>query len=191
MLGRQGKLTEAKSYLQEALAIEREMGDRKDTAISLLRLGEISCFEGKYEEARSILEEALSISRELSWQMGIGNMLYAVAFMEQLMGNVTRAKALYKEALPLCMMYGDHVDVANVLEGLAQVAAINGDFKRAARLFGASTLKRWYVMDAEHERWIQLVHQSLGDETFDAHQEAGNNLKLEKAVELAFKESEE
>jgi tetratricopeptide (TPR) repeat protein len=191
MLGRQGKFTEARSYLQEALAIEREMGDHKDTAISLLRLGEISCLEGKYEEARSMLEEALSISRKLSWQMGIGNMLYATAFMEQLMGNVTRAEALYKEALPLCMMYGDHVDVANALEGLAQVAAINGDFKRAADLFGASGLKRWYVMDAEHERWIQLVRQSLGDETFDAHQKAGYNLKREKAVELAFKESEE
>jgi hypothetical protein len=77
------------------------------------------------------------------------------------------------------------------LEGLAQVAAINGDFKRAARLFGTSASKRWYVMDAEHERWIQLVRQSLGVETFDAQQNAGYDLKLEKAVELAFKESEE
>jgi predicted ATPase/DNA-binding SARP family transcriptional activator len=195
-LARQGRLAEAKRHYQEALALERELNNRKNTAVLLRALSAIACLEGDYHEARATLEAGLVLSRELAWQQGIGRMLYSLAFAEQLAGHIVRAGELYKESLPLCIAYGDKIDVVSMLDGIAQLAALRGNFENAAHLFGASAQggetdnsALWYVMRPEHERWIQLVRESLGGERFAALEQAGHILALEQAIEFALQES--
>ena len=60
-----GRLDQARTFMDEALAIERVVGDRSAIAISLNNLGNLARDGGDYQQARALYHESLPITREL------------------------------------------------------------------------------------------------------------------------------
>ena len=84
------------NLLEQSLAIQQEIGDRKGEAVTLNNIAQIYDAWGRYEEAFKLLEESLAIRREIgdrageavtSWNLGLayerrGDLARALPLME-------------------------------------------------------------------------------------------------------------
>ena len=60
------------SYFEEALAIHKEIGARKDIGEDLAEIGIVYSNLGQYEKALRYYEEALAIDKEVGDRNGVG-----------------------------------------------------------------------------------------------------------------------
>jgi tetratricopeptide (TPR) repeat protein len=70
-----GDFTAAHAFLEESLAINRELGRPALQASALNFLGEEAYFGGDYAKARSLCEQSLSLFREVGEKTGIAEAL--------------------------------------------------------------------------------------------------------------------
>ena len=61
----QGDFDAAFEYLDESVALKRELGDQTSAAIPLGTLGAIAVEQGDFDQARIMLEESLQLKREV------------------------------------------------------------------------------------------------------------------------------
>jgi tetratricopeptide (TPR) repeat protein len=71
----QGEYSEARTLLQESLAIRRQLGDKAGLALSLNTLADVVLDEGEFADARPLLDESLEISHELGDQTAIAYLI--------------------------------------------------------------------------------------------------------------------
>ena len=69
-------MEEAIGYYEQALAIAREIGDRRGEGTDLGNLGNAYCCLGQVEEAIGYYERALAIAQEIGDRRGEGNHLF-------------------------------------------------------------------------------------------------------------------
>ena len=60
-----GQYDQAKEYLQKALVIRTEIGDKEGEAADLANLGNVPRTVGDYEASEACLEKAFSMSRDI------------------------------------------------------------------------------------------------------------------------------
>ena len=65
-----GQYDKAKEYLEKALAVQIEIGDKKGEASSLGNLGTVFISLGQYDKAKEHLEKALAIQIEIGDKKG-------------------------------------------------------------------------------------------------------------------------
>jgi predicted ATPase/class 3 adenylate cyclase len=125
----------AGALYDEALAIRRELGDRRGVAETLNNVGLLVHRRGDYETEQRLHEEALAIRRELGDTWGIaaslGN-LGGVAFRRC---DYPRARALFEQALATWRQRGDQERIAIALHSLASISFEQGDYERAKSLY--------------------------------------------------------
>ena len=63
-----GDLTKARAYSEEAVALARELGSRRELAVALNALAQLHRMEGQLDVAEPLYEEVLSLFRELGDQ---------------------------------------------------------------------------------------------------------------------------
>ncbi len=126
-----GAHQEAKGYLQPALALARELGDRQRVALVLGQLGRIGLWLGNHDEATRYLEEALPLAREFSD-------LPSVVFILRQLGNISNDKAQFEnaktyleESLSLARVLGDTAAVSAAYNSLGISAHSVGDYPKA------------------------------------------------------------
>src|SRR5262245_21739466 len=68
-----------RAHYEEALAIHRELGDRRFQGLWFLSLADLNHEEGRMEEARALFERALAFARELRDPRLEGNTLCRMA----------------------------------------------------------------------------------------------------------------
>ena len=80
-----GQYDKAKEYLQMALVIRTEIGDKEGKAGDLANLGDLSRAVGDYEASEVCLEKALSISRDIGDRRKEFEILqkYAILYLSQ------------------------------------------------------------------------------------------------------------
>ncbi len=116
-----GRYAEAKKYLEESLAIAREIGDRARIASVLQPLGMAAIGLSELVAARAYSEEAVELARELGKRRELAAALMALAQLHRLQANLNVAQPLYEEALLIARDLHDQDTTAIGLLNLAMV----------------------------------------------------------------------
>jgi predicted ATPase/class 3 adenylate cyclase len=134
----QGNYGQAEKRCRESLAIFRELGDRKNIALSLDILGLVAEWSRNYTAAYSLIEEALALYKELGDKRGLAYTLGALAYATSHQGEYARARSLAEESLALFREVGDKAGITYALSRLVEVMLFQGDLARAHSLLRGS-----------------------------------------------------
>jgi len=129
-----GRFGEAIGYLEECLAIARELGDNGRIAAALQYLGMASLGEGDWTTARGHLEEGLALAQALGDKRGLAAAINALAQLDRAEGSLETAEPLYENVLALARELGDRETIAVALLNLAMVAVGRRSADRARRM---------------------------------------------------------
>ena len=95
----QGDLATAAKMYEESLAICREIGDKRGSAMALFNLALVSGLQGDLAGARKMYEEALAIDREGGNQRGLAYALFGLGEIAMMEGNLDASRKYFEEAL--------------------------------------------------------------------------------------------
>jgi len=126
-----GEYDEAIGYLEESLAIARELDDRDLVAATLQPLGYAEFGRGRADDARRHSEEALAIARSVGRLDQIASALNAVAQLRRAAGDLAGAEPLYDEVVAVARRLGDPELVAVGLLNLTMVYIGRGAYSGA------------------------------------------------------------
>jgi predicted ATPase/DNA-binding SARP family transcriptional activator len=188
----EGDFEKARSYFEEALHIEEDMGVTTD---ALHNLGIVFYELGDYASAASFLERDLAIQRKIGdtrrAALALAN-LGLVAFEQ---GDYALALSRHRESLVIRQTLGAKRGFVYSLEGLAMVYRGLGRPDVAARLWGASQAMRESMGApvppnelSRYKREMDLVRDELGDQGFQKAYAEGSAMTSEQAVAQALGE---
>jgi len=189
----QGDYAAARAYQEEALVIQRQIGDRRGIALSLNNLGHAVLEQGDDGLAKTLLEESLAIRRELGDLQGIADSLTNLGIVARAQGDHNVARKLFEESLAIRRELGDKRGIANSLDGFASLAASEGQPAQAARLWGATEALREAIgapmppgERGRYEVRVVTAREALGETVFTVAREEGRAMTLEQAVDYAL-----
>jgi tetratricopeptide (TPR) repeat protein len=191
--GRRGENGREASLYEEALSLFRASGDLQGVAAALDNLGLVASRQGDYARAAALHEESLTLARELGDRHAVVVSLVNLGTLAQRQRDYRRSAALLREALLLGREIDAMDEVATILEELAWIAATHGAVHLAAHLGGAAEALRealgvplgWEDC-GDHERAVQAVRATLGEQDFATAWTEGRALPLDRAVDLAL-----
>ena len=129
-----GRYAEAAAYLEESLAIARELGDQRRLGGALQLLGLASLAQGDLATARRHLEEGLAVARETGSKYELAAATNGLAQLHRVEGALDAAEPLYEAVLALARELGDREIVAVGLLNLAMVSIARGVATRAREM---------------------------------------------------------
>ncbi len=135
LLSALGSFDEAIPWCEEAIAMQRRLGDDAGLAASLTSLGVIAQFRGDFNRAEEAHRESLEIRRRLDDDAGVATSLSnlsSVAFSDN---DLTRAAELAEQSVAIYRRLGHESGLAHALTKLGLVAAAERDYARAEELF--------------------------------------------------------
>ena len=199
----QGDYAAARTYYQDSLALEKELGDRSGIATTLMNLGNVVLRQGNYAAARTYYQDSLAIKKELGDRLGIAQVLGSLGSVAASQGDDAAARIYYQDSLAISKELGDRSGIATTLMNLGNVAEYEGSgdlnaaekyFEQARQLAGSLSAsnsdlgkvlwglgrvaaKRGKKGDARQyvDQAIQILQQ-LGDPAFQAAQQFRDSL---------------
>ncbi len=188
----QGDHSRAAALSEESLALYRELGDKGGIANSLNSLGTWAYVLDDFGRAVALHQQSLTLKREQGDEGGMAAALNSLGRAVAALSDAGRATELQMEALALCRAIGDKRLSALCLEALAGISSTQDRPERAARLLGAADGVRSRI-DAplplneqlHHECLKESVRVQLNEATYGAAWEAGHDMSLDEAIDLA------
>jgi non-specific serine/threonine protein kinase len=184
-------------FVEEGLALFRQLDDKPGIAGALNIIGEIARFNGDYHRARIVYGESFAIGQEVGDLRRIYAVTSNLAFVAMHEGNYAHAIGLNQKVLRLCLGMNNRNDLASVLHHLCIILALAGQSDRAARLFGTSEVSLKHLGaffdpadQPEIESGIAAMRAQLGEEAFEAALAEGRKMTLEQAVADALDDIE-
>jgi predicted ATPase/DNA-binding SARP family transcriptional activator len=178
---------------EEALPLARQIGWKHATAAISSNLGILCRQTGDLDACEAHYREALELHRELGNPRGIATLLGNLANLMFQRGELVQARSMNEEATSIGIELGDRTVPAHTFEGLGTIAHAEGDDLRAAKLLGAADALRTAIGHpippaelATHEELVASVRAALGPERFDQAWQAGQQLDLHAAADLAL-----
>ena len=163
-----GRYAEARTCLEESIAIAREIGDKGRVAAALQPLGQALLGLGDVAGARGHLQTALVLAQEMGNPREVAAAFTTLAQLYRVEGDLTAAEPLYARALELVRELGDRESTAIVLLNLAMLSIGRGVPDRARAMLldvsalveeigskpaGQSLLEVCAGLAARHEDW--------------------------------------
>jgi len=142
MLRGQGRFDEARPWVEEAVVIARELGDRVRLALTLRSLGWAALDQRDYRVARSVVEESLALYRTMGNEGEIGRSLNFLASLARVQGDYETARARWEESAMTSRRAGDHWAFSIALANLGKLAACRDDQEAARSHFEHSLILR-------------------------------------------------
>jgi predicted ATPase len=124
----------AVKWQEEALALHRQFGDKRGTAIAMWGLGYLWVEDGNYVAAQDILRESVDLLGEVGDDVAAAWATRTLAFSYFKPGDNARARPLYEETLRRAREIGDADLEAHGLGALAEYAIDDGRPLEAALL---------------------------------------------------------
>jgi tetratricopeptide (TPR) repeat protein len=129
-----GRFGDATRYLEESLAIARELDDKGRMAAALQYLGMASLGEGDLATARRDFEEGLTLAQAQGNKRELAAAINNLAQLDRAEGLLETAESLYEKVLALAHELGDRETIAIALLNLAMVAIGRHSPDRARRM---------------------------------------------------------
>jgi predicted ATPase/class 3 adenylate cyclase len=180
--------------IQEALALYREIGDRRGEANTLWGIGNIDYFANVPDGGARHFQQALDIFRDVgdvtmeAWSLHmLGSALLRV-------GKNDESRPLLRDALRRFADASDTAGLALTFDDLASQAVADGELERAARIRGASRrlaaetgAKLATFVEEQFETYFRPnVRATLDPEALQARMAEGEAWPLEDAIEYAL-----
>jgi len=193
-----GDIDLAHARFREALSQAQALEDPWLVPLAQHFLGQTEVYLGHRHRATERFQACLSALRDAGGNFqGEAFTHFHLGHVAQLNGSLLDAKENYRECLRLLMQISPNRgrDLIYPFEGLAAVAARQEDAWRAATLFGVSKSLRESLgfsleapLQAEHDRYVSEVMNSLGEEAWDRAQTQAGSMGLSQALDLALQE---
>jgi len=143
----QGDYAQARTFLEESLALWRALDSRFGTAQVLLNLGALAAYQTDFARAFKYYDEGLALFRELGDSRAIAIGLNNLGAIAHAQGEYAQAATFYGESLELYRASGNIGGIAMSLNNLGVVANSQGDYERAGDLCRESLVLRQRVGD--------------------------------------------
>jgi predicted ATPase/DNA-binding SARP family transcriptional activator len=147
--GAEGDLRREKSFLDEAITLFRQLGDRPSLAAALMRLGGVAVHEGDYRRAQELLEKSRQLAVELGSTKRLAGITNIMAHIPLYRGDYRQARVLFEDALAECQSFGDARASSMVLGNLGQLALAENRAEDAVAFFKES-LAAATELDPDH-----------------------------------------
>jgi predicted ATPase/class 3 adenylate cyclase len=131
---RMARHAEALSFLEESLAIAREIGDESRVAVVLQPMGVTYLALGQSDTARRYLAEALALARAGGDKREIAAALSAIEQLYRVAGDLEAAESASREMLTMMRELDDPQNIGVALTNLAIVAILRGSHAEASDL---------------------------------------------------------
>jgi len=120
----------ANTFLPQALALSRQIGDRWNTAWSLAHFALFASRD--HRDAISMLDESIALFRELDDPMGLSHTLIRRGFIANDLKQYAAARAFFEEALQIAQKHEDRVILGWGYMSLGDIACLHDrDFNQA------------------------------------------------------------
>ncbi len=130
----QGDLALARTLGHQALALRRQLDDKRGIAGALRGLGSTSLFSGELAQAMAHYEEGLRLSREIGDRFGVASALQGIGWVAITRRTYPEAARAAEESLALYRAVGFQRGIAQALGILGIVASVERDDARAVAL---------------------------------------------------------
>ena len=130
-----GEYGKALTFHNKALENDRELGNRKDEALSLNNIGNVYLKQGKYYQAVSNYEQSLEIRQDIGDKIGVASSLNNLGLVYRNQGDLDRALVYNQNALKIFQQIDDRIGLANALNNLGIVHRGNGNQELALENF--------------------------------------------------------
>jgi len=126
-----GRLAEALSYADAAVAAATQMGDDWEHGVALAARGAIIANQGDLTEAERVFQQALDVlSDNNGW--GVASVLYGLGRIAGVRRDLAGAARYYRQALALYRQIDARPEMARCLAGLGGIALSQADLGTAA-----------------------------------------------------------
>jgi tetratricopeptide (TPR) repeat protein len=144
-----GNYDEAKSLLQQSLAIGGEIGDWFITEMSLNALSYVARSLGEYSEAAKLCHESIALCRQVSDRRGEVFMVNHLAWVANARGDPVEARRWLQEAFAFHRETNDKTLLAESLAQLGAAAYLEGAYAEAKQRY----LESIEISKETGERW--------------------------------------
>jgi len=124
ILFRRGEYDRAEEYLQDGLALAREIENSYLISGSLIACGKLNLKQDNWDLAISVFSEALDIAKKSGDLKIVAKANYGIGQVEFSCGNIEKARELGQESLSVFETL-EHIDAAEVREWLDGLPAEN------------------------------------------------------------------
>jgi predicted ATPase/DNA-binding CsgD family transcriptional regulator len=193
----QGDSSTAYAQCEASLAIARATGDAWAVGFSLHGTATVMLHQGDLSTARRLAEESIVLHRQIGERFMLARCLDIVGQVTTAEGHYAEARAALRESLQLHHDLGDKPGIADTLECMAALAATEAQPEHAVQLAGAAAGIREEVGAplspsgrAMLDKWLVPLRQVLGAETTMVAWEAGRDMPIEHALDLALAATE-
>lgn len=131
----QGQYDKALEYTQQALPINREVGNRAGEANSLNNVASIYIILGVYDKALEYLQQALPISREIGDAVGEAKLLSNLGLVYFNLGRYDQALEAAQQAIPIDKELGNRSGEATSLDNIGNIYNALGKYEVAEKNF--------------------------------------------------------
>lgn len=132
-----GESEQAQAYLQEGLAIARQLGQQDQVALFLLNLGHLASNQAKNTEAQAYFEEGLAVARLAGSGERIGRLLAGLGFVLIQQGRYEQAQMYLREGLELAHQLEQQDQVSLLSLNLGMALSYTGNLAEAECHFQA------------------------------------------------------
>jgi predicted ATPase/transcriptional regulator with XRE-family HTH domain len=132
---KQGDYGHARTSQEQALVIQKYLGDELGISRSLEDLAILAGSQGDYARAGELLEQALVLKRRIGDAWMTMSTLNNLALVARRQGDRTRAEQLYRECAEICQAMHQQKSLAHALHGLAEIRVELRDYAAALTLF--------------------------------------------------------
>jgi len=179
---RLGRYEEARSALEENIALNDSIGFSWGLGTAYRALGRVTQMQGEHEEAVALFHKSLDIFTELGGSWYVARVLAEMGGSMLILGDEVEAGRVWHEALRIATEIHGTPVALEALAGLASLQANRGDNEQALEMLlvvlnhPASlqvTKNRAGVLQAELEarlspKQVAAIHAEAGKKTFDA-----------------------
>ena len=182
----------AHSYLEEGLAINRQLGKVR-VAETLFAAAELAFTLSQHQQAQAYYEEGVSIMKEKGRTL-IGNWVLAhMGYNALQLGELARANQSFEEGLRGFKKAGNITGVVYTLEGFARLAVLQNQPAQAAQLFAWVDDMREKIGNIRSpfeqvgiDRDLATIRSQLDEAAFAEAQAAGRAMSMDEAIALAL-----
>ncbi len=128
-----GRIDEAETSADEALAIAQASGDGWNEGYALGTRAAIAARRGKLREADQLATASVAVMRRIDQQWGAARALLGLGDLARFRNHPGEAHGWYVEALAILREIGARPEIARCLAGLGRVAMDLGAFEQARR----------------------------------------------------------